>query len=168
MPYTIQINTLLCFCILSKISFPRATSLGFLYFHNMYISKCVYSKYFSNIKYSFTCFSHSRVWFQKSFSLADHKCEMYFFFPERVSTLQRKFCLEEKHFLLYFFFIAWGIFRHSQNTWLSLFSLMSIQTVCAVSAKTQHFFLLAIISVQYWRLPLFIWFLVSVNLILVF
>lgn len=44
------------FCILSKIYFPRATSLGYLYFHIMYMPKYFNCRYFSDNKYSYTCF----------------------------------------------------------------------------------------------------------------
>lgn len=39
------------------------------------------------MKHSFTSFSNSRVQFHKSFTLAEHKCKMYFFY----STPQTNF-----------------------------------------------------------------------------
>lgn len=39
------------------------------------------------------------------FSFTEHKSEIYFLPTEQVSTLQRKFYLEEKHLIFYFLFM---------------------------------------------------------------
>ena len=55
---------------------------------------------------------------------------------EQVSTLQRKFYIEKSISYSIFSSCPGGVFQHLQNTWLSLFALMSSQRVSAVSAKT--------------------------------